>query len=85
MKACCKNLEDCRRGLVGDYVYPDIACEFVDEDNEVQTVAEGFWRDVAEVGINALELPFDSRVCVCREWLQGLFRHYANLAIARLV
>ena len=41
-----KNFEDCRRGLVGDYVYPDITCEFIDEDDEIMSVAKGFWRNI---------------------------------------
>ena len=48
-----ENLEDRGGRFVGDDIDPSITGGFVDEDEEVQAMSEGFRRDWANIGIDA--------------------------------
>ena len=73
------------RGFAWDDVDPDISGGFVDENDEVETMTEGFWRDMTNVGEYSEELARRARMWVLREGFGCLFSHYANLTLTQIV
>jgi hypothetical protein len=80
-----KNCKDSCGRFAWDNVDPNVSGGFVDENDEVETMTEGFRRDWTNVGEYSEELARRARMWVPWKRFGCLFSHYTNVTLTEVV